>query len=43
MIDDGHWLLVPVSLPVGVEEAAVLDAVVARLETVASMISESEP
>ena len=42
MIDDGHRLLVPVSLPVGVEEAAVLDAVVARLETVASMISESE-
>ena len=43
MIDDGHRLLVPVSLPVGVEEAAVLDAVVARLETVVSMISESEP
>jgi hypothetical protein len=30
-------------LPVGVEEEAVLDAVVARLETVVSMISESEP
>ena len=43
MIDDGHRLLVPINLPVGVEEEAVLDAVVARLEAVASMISESEP
>ena len=43
MIDDGHRLLVPIALPVGVEEEAVLDAVVARLEAVASMISESEP
>jgi hypothetical protein len=43
IIDNHRRLLVPIALPIGVEEASVLDAVVARLGAIASMICEREP
>jgi hypothetical protein len=38
IIDRGNRLLVPISLPLGVEQTAVVDSVVAQLKRVARMI-----
>ena len=38
IIDEGHRLLIPINLPVGVEYDAVLDAVVKRLADIARLI-----
>ena len=42
IIDEDYRLLVPITLPLGVEETAVVGAVVAQLDHIAAIISGSE-